>query len=129
MYFGLLFLFLLYFFISWRHYFPYFKSNSSNLDNIAFHECMTFDLLPSIVAVLYNLPKHPLRIFKEVIFLNVIESISNNISSLTFHVLYFGIFGHLKCCVSSTIAILVIYPPMATNGVSTLSNLSDKIRF
>ena len=45
---------------------------SADLDNIAFHESMAFDLLSGVIAIFYYFPEHSLRVFEKILFLNIV---------------------------------------------------------
>ena len=119
---GLLLLLLLQLFVSGRDDLTNFEPDSADLDDIALHEPMTFDVFPGIIAVPYHFPEHALWVLEEVFLLDVIERIP--LLLCCFQELNLGVFGHLKCCIGPTVAELVVDPPVLT---STLCNPCDEM--
>lgn len=76
---------------------------------------MSLDLLSSIVAVLDDLPQHSLWVLEQVFLFNVIKRIR------LLQLYGLCVFGNLGLMISTTIAVLMVYPPMSSAASRNLS--------
>jgi len=109
----LLLLLKLDFFVSRRNNLSNFKPNSPDLYHISFLKSLAIHMLLRVEGILDHLPQHSLWVFEQVVLLYVIQGLR------VLFKLDLGVFSNLKSGIGSTVAVLVVDPPV------TIAALND----